>query len=81
MRTVSASFNPFFASELGTASGKTPVVMKGPDDGNVSLPQIIEKHGDVEIIVTQRMNVNQIWSDLFQSVDEKPGIDHIEIAV
>lgn len=81
MRTVAAALGPFFTSELGTPAGKGPVIVQCPDGRDLVFSDIAEKHIDIEIIVAHGMNMDQIGFDLFQFIDEKPGIDHIEITV
>ena len=81
MRTVSAAFSPFFAAALCTPSGKCPVVVQGPDNRDLVLADIGIEHLNIDIVVTHRMDVDQIRFYLLEFLNEQEGIDHIEITV
>ncbi len=81
MRTVSASIHPFLTPELSASSGKSPVIMKRPYAWNIVFSDIFEKHIDIQIVITQRMDVNKIRFDLLQPAYKKPGIDDVEITI
>jgi hypothetical protein len=60
MGALAASELPFFTSELGTSSGESPIVMKGPNHRNVVFLNEFKKHVDVKVIITHGMNVNEV---------------------
>ena len=81
MWAIATAFTPFFTTELRAPSGKSPVIVQGPDCGNVVFFYVRKEHVDIEIIVTHRMDMYQIGFDLFQFANEKPGVNDIEIAI
>ncbi len=79
--TAAAALLPFLAAELRASSGEGPVVVQRPDTGDVIVPDVGEQHLDVEIVVAERMDVDQVGIDLLQFVDEEFRVDDVEAAV